>query len=127
MDFLLRRKRFSDNDEDDFSFGIARLIKLGVYSDAYPVHDGSLEDESKIRGVDRRLYMQFLFSESDRCKLYQEWGRFCNWYKFQPLDTVRRYYGVKVALYFAWLGFFTNMLIVPSIAGIIVFLYGVFR
>lgn len=57
MDFLLRRKRFSDNDEDDFSFGIARLIKLGVYSDAYPVHDGSLEDESKIRGVDRRLYI----------------------------------------------------------------------
>ena len=47
VDFLLKRKRFSDNDEDDFAFGIARLIKLGVYSDAYPVHDGALEDESK--------------------------------------------------------------------------------
>ena len=47
VDFLLKRKRFSDNDEDDFAFGISRLIKLGVYSDAYPVHDGSLENESK--------------------------------------------------------------------------------
>ena len=47
VDFLLKRKRFSDNDEDDFAFGITRLIRLGVYSDAYPVHDGSLENESK--------------------------------------------------------------------------------
>ena len=47
VDFLLKRKRFSDNDQDDFAFGITRLIKLGVYSDAYPVHDGSLENESK--------------------------------------------------------------------------------
>ena len=45
LDFLLKRKRFSDNLNDDFAFGIARLIKLGVYTDAYPLHDGSLEDE----------------------------------------------------------------------------------
>ena len=47
MDFLLKRKRFSDNDEDDLAFGIAKLMKLGVYCDAYPVHDGDLEDESE--------------------------------------------------------------------------------
>ena len=30
-------------------------------------------------------------------------------FKFQPIDAVRDYYGVKVALYFAWLGFYTSM------------------
>ena len=125
MDFLLKRKRFSDSLEDDFAFGIARLIKLGVYSDAYPVHDGSLEDEGN------QLYLYLLAfclcSESDRCKLYQGWGRFANWYKFQPLDAIRKYYGVKIALYFAWLGFFTKMLIIPSIVGLVVFIYGFSR
>ena len=47
VDFLLKRKRFSDNDEDDLAFGIAKLMKLGVYCDAYPVHDGDLGDESE--------------------------------------------------------------------------------
>ena len=31
---------------------------------------------------------------------------------------------MKVALYFAWLGFYTNLLIVPSCVGVICFIYG---
>ena len=38
-----------------------------------------------------------------------------------------KYYGVKIALYFAWLGFFTKMLIIPALAGLVVFAYGVSR
>ena len=64
---------------------------------------------------------------SDRCKLYRGWGKFANWYKFQPLDAIMKYYGVKIALYFAWLGFFTKMLIIPALAGLVVFAYGVSR
>lgn len=45
-------------------------------------------------------------------------------FKFQPLDAVRDYFGVKVALYFAWLGFYTNMLIFPAIVGLLCFVYG---
>ena len=41
------------------------------------------------------------------------------------LDAVRDYFGVKVALYFAWLGFYTNLLIIPSIVGLLCFLYGI--
>ena len=37
---------------------------------------------------------------------------------------MRDYYGVKIALYFAWLGFYTNLLIPPSIVGALVFVYG---
>ena len=36
----------------------------------------------------------------------------------------RKYFGEKVALYFAWLGVYTQMLIPAAIVGVIVFLYG---
>uniref|UniRef100_A0A452IKV2 Anoctamin n=1 Tax=Gopherus agassizii TaxID=38772 RepID=A0A452IKV2_9SAUR len=45
-------------------------------------------------------------------------------YKYQPIDLVRKYFGEKIGLYFAWLGVYTQMLIPASIVGVIVFLYG---
>ena len=36
----------------------------------------------------------------------------------------RMYYGSQIAMYFAWLGFYTQFLIAPSIIGLIIFLYG---
>jgi hypothetical protein len=60
-----------------------------------------------------------------RQRLYSEWASFTKMLKFQPLDAVRDYYGVKIGLYFAWLGFYTNLLILPSIVGVLVFLYGI--
>ena len=59
--------------------------------------------------------------------MYTEWGLFKKWYKYQPLDAIRKYFGVKIGLYFAWLGFFTTMLIFPSIAGLVVFIYGLLK
>ncbi|KAH7477222.1 Anoctamin-10 [Phytophthora ramorum] len=42
---------------------------------------------------------------------------------YQPLHKIRFYFGEKIALYFAWLEFYTKMLIFPSIAGIITIIY----
>lgn len=56
--------------------------------------------------------------------LYQEWARPRVWYKKQPLWLIKRYFGDKVALYFAWLGFYTQMLIIPAILGFVAFLWG---
>lgn len=36
----------------------------------------------------------------------------------------RAYFGEKIAIYFAWLGFYMQMLIPASIVGLIVFIYG---
>jgi len=107
IEFLLKRQRFSEDAKDEFAFGIDKLIQKGVYSDAYPIHDRSLDER-----------------DSGRSKLSKVWGSFGQWYKYQPLDAIRKYFGVKIGLYFAWLGFFTSMLIFPSIAGLVVFIYG---
>lgn len=45
-------------------------------------------------------------------------------YKKQPLWLIRRYFGEKVALYYAWLGFYTRALYPPAIVGLLCFIYG---
>uniref|UniRef100_A0A3B3XCR8 Anoctamin n=1 Tax=Poecilia mexicana TaxID=48701 RepID=A0A3B3XCR8_9TELE len=57
--------------------------------------------------------------------LFEEWARYSAFYKYQPIDLVRKYFGEKIGLYFAWLGVYTQLLIPASIVGIIVFGYGV--
>ena len=107
IEFILKRKRLSSDALDDFAFGIERALNEGIYSAAYPLHDGTIGDGKGMRDV-----------------LSKEWASLRKVHKFQPLDAVRDYFGVKVALYFAWLGFYTNLLIFPSIIGILCFAYG---
>uniref|UniRef100_A0A8C3L1C1 Anoctamin n=1 Tax=Chrysolophus pictus TaxID=9089 RepID=A0A8C3L1C1_CHRPC len=90
-------------------YGITSLLANGVYSAAYPLHDVS----------DLGMYFPCL---SDL--LCEEWASYGVFYKYQPIDLVRKYFGEKIGLYFAWLGVYTQMLIPASIVGIIVFLYG---
>ncbi|GFR86477.1 anoctamin, partial [Elysia marginata] len=56
--------------------------------------------------------------------LYDHWASWRNCLKFQPVDHVRLYFGEKIALYFAWLGFYTTMLVPASAVGLCVFFYG---
>lgn len=62
---------------------------------------------------------------SKKALLLDEWASLQNWMQPQPLDAIKDYFGPQVALYFAWIGFYTRMLIVPSILGLITILYGV--
>lgn len=39
----------------------------------------------------------------------------------QPIDEVAQYFGEKIAFYFAWLEMYTRWLVVPSIAGCVLF------
>jgi len=107
IEFLLQRKRFSLNATDDFSFGINRLVSEGVFLAAYPLHDGTIKSPGSMRYL-----------------LFKEWASLRKFWKYQPLDAVRDYFGVKIGLYFAWLGFYTFMLIPPSIVGLVCFMYG---
>ncbi|XP_072509807.1 anoctamin-2 isoform X2 [Notamacropus eugenii] len=90
--------------------GINSLIAHNIYEAAYPLHDGEYE------GPETDM--------NDRKLLYQEWARYGVFYKFQPIDLIRKYFGEKIGLYFAWLGLYTAFLIPASLIGVIVFLYG---
>ncbi|XP_015193996.2 anoctamin-1a isoform X1 [Lepisosteus oculatus] len=93
-----------------YSMGMTSLLANGVYTAAYPLHDGDTNGENR--------------APNDRKLLYEEWASYSVFYKYQPIDLIRKYFGEKIGLYFAWLGVYTQMLIPASIIGIIVFLYG---
>nr|XP_046239776.1 anoctamin-1a isoform X2 [Scatophagus argus] len=93
-----------------YSMGITSLLANGVYTSAYPLHDGDNE------GINAE--------SNDRKLLYEEWASYSAFYKYQPIGLIRKYFGEKVGLYFAWLGVYTQMLIPAAIVGVIVFLYG---
>ncbi|RVE71426.1 hypothetical protein OJAV_G00051720 [Oryzias javanicus] len=93
-----------------YSMGITSLLGSGVYTAAYPLHDGDINEESA--------------EPNDRKLLYDEWANYSVFYKYQPIGLVRKYFGEKIGLYFAWLGLYTQMLIPASLVGAIVFLYG---
>ncbi|KRZ84722.1 Anoctamin-3, partial [Trichinella sp. T8] len=91
--------------------GIDHLIRQGVYLDAFPLHEGSSKSYSKQ-------------SMTDRQYLYRYWARMSKWWRPQPYEVIRRYFGEKIALYFAWLGFYTFALIPVVILGICCVVYG---
>uniref|UniRef100_A0A6Q2YWN3 Anoctamin n=1 Tax=Esox lucius TaxID=8010 RepID=A0A6Q2YWN3_ESOLU len=93
--------------------GITKLLDGGVYKAAYPLHDGRFNVRSKEEKCPNVRYL-----------LFNEWAHPKNFYKMQPLDLIRKYYGEKVGIYFAWLGFYTAMLALAAIVGLGCFIYG---
>uniref|UniRef100_A0A3B4EAQ2 Anoctamin n=1 Tax=Pygocentrus nattereri TaxID=42514 RepID=A0A3B4EAQ2_PYGNA len=96
--------------------GVARLLNEGAFKAAFPLHEGPFE----LPGFD--LPPDQL---NKRQVLYHYWARWSKWYKYQPLDHIREYFGEKIALYFAWLGFYTAWLLPAAIVGTFVFVSGI--
>ncbi|KAJ3590274.1 hypothetical protein NHX12_008228 [Muraenolepis orangiensis] len=94
--------------------GVDRLLSEGVFTAAYPLHEGPHEVPELVP-PDRLSVRQVLF---------QYWARWGSWYRYQPLDHIRDYFGEKIALYFAWLGFYTGWLLPAAVVGTVVFLFG---
>nr|XP_026692266.1 anoctamin-4-like [Ciona intestinalis] len=109
---ILRVTGFGEDCDD---IGMTRLLSDGVYLDAYPPHDGAWKPPAKEGS-----------NLGPRQALYWIWARPGAWARPQPLELIRMYFGEKIAIYFAWLGFYTMMLVPAAVFGIIVFLYGLF-
>ncbi|XP_036326265.1 anoctamin-5 [Rhagoletis pomonella] len=105
---VLIRTPFDDTDR----VGIRRLLNDSTYLACFPLHEGRYDrPHSSGMSFDRRI-------------LYLTWAHPSQWYKKQPLCLVRKYFGDKIALYFCWLGFYTEMLVYPAVVGTLCFLYG---
>ncbi|XP_050303777.1 anoctamin-3-like [Anthonomus grandis grandis] len=94
------------------NYGIERLIKAGVFIDAFPLHDGDFKWTDSGPLNDRQILARY-------------WGSAQNWTKAQPLTLVEKYFGTEFALYFAWLGMYISALIPASFLSVFVILYGV--
>ncbi|EZG43226.1 calcium-activated chloride channel protein [Gregarina niphandrodes] len=58
--------------------------------------------------------------------LRTSWASFRKAFQFQqPLNDIRNYYGEEIALYYAWMGYYCTMSIIPAIVGLIVGILGV--
>lgn len=113
--YILTRCPYEGYEDGKKKFGIKRLLNNGTYVAAYPLHDCQYWKRASEQKCN-----------SERYTLYREWARFSQFYKEQPLDLIRKYYGERIGIYFAWLGFYTEMLFFAAIVGLICFLYGLF-
>uniref|UniRef100_A0A8D2LEP6 Anoctamin n=1 Tax=Varanus komodoensis TaxID=61221 RepID=A0A8D2LEP6_VARKO len=112
--FILCRGEYAIRDNVK-KFGINKLLDSGIYKAAFPLHDSRFNYQSEDPNCPNERYL-----------LYREWAHPKNILKLQPLDLVRKYYGEKIGIYFAWLGFYTQMLVLAAVVGLGCFLYGYF-
>ncbi|KAJ3049561.1 Anoctamin-7 [Rhizophlyctis rosea] len=86
---------------------IERLLSDGVFTDLFPLHDGpTTKSHTNLRS---QMYNTRRFGI---CPV--------------KLNDMRSYYGEKIAMYFGWLEHYTRWLGFASIAGILVFGYGIY-
>ncbi|XP_031420362.1 anoctamin-5 isoform X2 [Clupea harengus] len=112
--YILSRRAYQNIDcQNNDKKGIKRLLNNGTYTAAYPLHDCRYWTQSRDPNC-----------ENERYSLYRYWGQFFRFYKEQPLNRIRKYYGEKIGIYFAWLGFYTEMLFYAAVVGLLCFIYG---
>ncbi|XP_023118957.1 anoctamin-5b isoform X2 [Amphiprion ocellaris] len=131
---LARCPYYKEGRKDRGKTGIKRLLSNGTYTAAFPLHDshklfplGGKCGETILKMFTCRYWKKARNAEceSERYNLYEHWARFLCFYKEQPLNLIRKYYGEKIGIYFAWLGFYTEMLFFAAVMGLICFTYGV--
>ncbi|CAJ0585875.1 unnamed protein product, partial [Mesorhabditis spiculigera] len=117
-DLLIRARYDSliNAPEAHFRVGIERLLANGTFSAAYPLHQ-EFRSRSEIKDEDR----------TQRELLYTHWASWRNFCKYQPLDLVKRYFGTKVGLYFAWLGYYTRALYPAALIGLLSLMFGIYH
>ncbi|CAH0714916.1 unnamed protein product, partial [Brenthis ino] len=73
---------------------VPACVSRGVVASMFPLHERTALENL------RKKWVKTLFSP-------------------QPLDEISEYFGVKIAMYFAWLGHYTQSLTVPAVVGFI--------
>ena len=107
---ILNNTRYSDEPND---VGLTQIVYDGAYQSCYPLHEGKHDISSGEAPANPRQ------------QLKKDWARFGRMFKYQPYDAIKDYFGHEIGLYFAWLGFYTAMLVPLAIFALLVFIYGI--
>ncbi|NXK44724.1 ANO9 protein, partial [Chauna torquata] len=86
-------------------------------------------DLEKLRDLMKKKVFETMFplheKEEVREFLEEKWARWRDIFCQQPIEKIRCYFGEKVALYFAWLGWYTYLLGFAAVVGLVVFVAGI--
>jgi len=94
--YLVESIMQGDPDLGGAGLNLDKLTRSGVITKMFPLHTKKKKQE-----------------------LLTVWAKPKNFFSPQPLNLVRNYFGEEIALYFAWLGFYTQWLWIATIVGII--------
>ncbi|XP_073745952.1 anoctamin-9 isoform X4 [Callorhinus ursinus] len=119
VNFVLNSKAAAGGTLED-------LVKSGVFEARFALH--KVRGGPAGRGLEggargRKLSPSVICAQGEE-DLKKRWARWRNMFHPQPIDDIRDYFGEKVALYFAWLGWYTYMLVPAALVGLIIFLSG---
>uniref|UniRef100_A0A8D0GY90 Anoctamin n=1 Tax=Sphenodon punctatus TaxID=8508 RepID=A0A8D0GY90_SPHPU len=106
--FILSRAEFAVKGSVK-RFGINKLLDSGIYKAAFPLHDVSSKFSAYKNGGGGGIYLSLNI-----------WGGIT----YEKMWICLKYYGEKIGIYFAWLGFYTHMLLMAAVVGLGCFLFG---
>ncbi|NXC49997.1 ANO9 protein, partial [Penelope pileata] len=93
------------------------------------LHNTVTPDLEKLRDLMKKKVFEAMFplheKEEVREFLKEKWARWRDIFCLQPIEKIRCYFGEKVALYFAWLGWYTYLLGFAAVAGLVIFVAGI--
>ncbi|KFR16662.1 Anoctamin-9, partial [Opisthocomus hoazin] len=105
-----------------FSLLRIRIVNFILQNTATP-------DLEKLRDLMKEKVFEATFplheKEEVREFLKEKWARWRDIFRQQPIEKIRCYFGEKVALYFAWLGWYTYLLGFAAVVGLVVFVAGI--
>lgn len=91
-----------------------------AYSAAFPLHDSQFQYREEWRNPFRDVPAK---CHPYRKWLFETWGSFKQFHKYQPIPQIRAYFGEEIGYYFALLGLYSKMLLYPAVLSFI-FLLG---
>ncbi|NXJ28413.1 ANO9 protein, partial [Dicrurus megarhynchus] len=115
-----RQPTSSDHEEVEETARI-RIVNFIVRNTVTP-------DFEKLQDLMKKKVFEAAFAlhEEEEIKkiLSEKWARWGVLFKEQPIEAIRCYFGEKVALYFAWLGWYTYLLVFAALAGLVTIVAG---
>ena len=102
------------------------MLMKGNFTDSFIMHEES--ERSSTRGDNFMTTSprddEGGLESDNRKNLDETWTKP---FKFQPLWKIRNYFGERIAFYFAWSGLLCTSLWIPSLFGLCVFFYGMYK